>query len=205
MRTYSSMPHLNGNLLCAVDLETTGVDSRLHEPVQIAVVPLDSDFRPLDGVTPFYTNMKPQHPERADRSAEGVHGLNLEDLLLYAPDRDKVADMFCEWVEKLDLPFEKCLVPLAHNWQFEYGFLTQWLGAKLRSKIFHGHYRDSMELALTINDRAFMQGQKQPFNSVGLKKLCDHFGIVNLNPHDAYSDSVAGAQVYRALLMSHDV
>ena len=205
MRTYSAMPHLNGNLLCALDLETTGTDPHWHEPVQIAVVPLNSDIRPLEGVTPFYTNIKPLHPERAQRQANGVHGLDLEDLMLYAPSRDKVADTLLEWFERLALPFERSIIPMAHKYPFEHSFMIRWLGAALYEKMFHAWYRDAMTIALGINDRAFMRGEKAPFNKVNLKSLCAHFGVVNQNPHDAYSDCIAETEVYRGLLHYYDV
>jgi DNA polymerase III epsilon subunit-like protein len=41
---------LNGNLLASIDLETTGLQAGYHEPIQIAVAPLNSDIRPLEGV-----------------------------------------------------------------------------------------------------------------------------------------------------------
>jgi DNA polymerase III epsilon subunit-like protein len=58
-KTYGGLVHLNGNLLASVDLETTGKRAGYHEPIQIAVVPLNSDLRPLDGVRPFYSTIKP--------------------------------------------------------------------------------------------------------------------------------------------------
>ena len=61
---YPGLVHLNGCLMAAVDLETTGTQPGHHEIIQIAVVPLDSDFRPLASVRPFYTRVKPKHPER---------------------------------------------------------------------------------------------------------------------------------------------
>jgi DNA polymerase III epsilon subunit-like protein len=201
MRTYSALPHLNGNLMAAVDLECTGTRFRYHEPVQIAVVPLNSDLRPLQGVRPFYTNIQPQHPERADRRATEVHGLDLNDLILHAPHPDKVADMLIEWFEKLDLPMDKCLVPLASNWAFEAGFLQAWLGEDLKNKIFHSHARDVMLTAIHINDRAIFAGYKAPFARVGLGSLCRKLGIINSKPHDAYCDCLAEAEVYRTMVL----
>lgn len=200
MRIYSGMPHLNGNLLCAVDLETTGKRPNFHEVVQIAAVPLNSDLRPLDDVTPFYTTVKPLFPERAERAATDVHGLDLGELVRYAPHPDKVADMLIEWVEKLDLPFERKLVPLAHNWAFENGFLGAWLGIPLREQLFMGLARDTMTLASSMNDKAAFKGERAPFNFVSLGAMCKHFGIVNNNPHDAFADCIAEAEVYRAMM-----
>ena len=54
---YSALPHLNGNLLASVDVETTGRRAGWHEIVQIGIRPLNADIRPLEGVTPFYTTM----------------------------------------------------------------------------------------------------------------------------------------------------
>src|SRR3972149_11244301 len=114
-KTYSSLVHLNGNLLASVGLETTGLQAGYHEPIQIAIVPLNSDIKPLD-VRPFYTTIRPNYPERQQTNAGYVHGLKLEDLVLHAPDAGRVQDLMVEWWEKLDLPVGKTLVPLAHNW-----------------------------------------------------------------------------------------
>ena len=45
VKVYSGLVHLNGNLMAAVDLETTGTQPGYHEIIQIAVVPLDSEFQ----------------------------------------------------------------------------------------------------------------------------------------------------------------
>lgn len=196
---YSAFPHLNGNLLAAIDFETTGACPGLHEPVQIAVLPLDSDCRPLEGVTPFYSLMQPQFPERASPVAMGVHNLSLSELA-EAPHPDRVADYLIEWFDRLQMPVERKLVPLAANWPFEAGFLLAWLGQPLMERLFSPLFRDLMTLALAVNDRAFFFGEKCPFNRVGLASLCDHFGVVNQKPHDALSDCIAEAEVYRRLL-----
>lgn len=201
MKTYSALPHLNGNLLCAVDIETTGNRPGYHEAIQIAVVPLNSDLRPLKGVRAFYTDIKPQYIERADHRATSVHQLNLEELSLFAPTHDKVVDMFVEWFHNLDLPFEKQIVPLAHNWAFEASHLKAWWGVSLLEKVFHPHPRDAMLLALSMNDRAVFKGEKAPFNRVGLGSLCNVFNIHNPKAHDAYHDCLAEAEVYRCLLL----
>lgn len=194
------MPHLNGNVLAAIDFETTGTKPGYHEPIQIAVVPLNSDVRPLEGVRPFYTNIRPLHPERAERLASLRHGLDVEELALTALHPDRVADLLIEWWEDLELPFQKSLVPLAHNWAFENSFLKAWLGPELTDRLFFSHARDAMTYALSLNDKSFVAGEKAPFNQVSLGSLCNRFGVVNERPHDALSDCLAEAEVYRHLL-----
>jgi DNA polymerase III epsilon subunit-like protein len=196
--------------MCAVDLETTGTDSRKHEFIQIAVVPVDSNFRALKDVPAFYTNVKPERLDLEDRVSRNTHALDIEDLVLYAPSKDEVADQFISWFEKLQLPIGKSIVPLAHNWVFEAGFLRSWLGQKLFEKMFWGHPRDSMQLALSINDRAVMRGESAPFSKVSLGSLARKFGIGEENyadipgytgkAHDAFQDCLVCAEVYRNLL-----
>lgn len=196
---YPGFVHLNGNLICAIDVETTGREPGYHEIIQIAVQPLDSDLRPLKEVRPFYTTIKPDYPERAERSATAIHRLNFHELI-HAPDKWKVADLLDEWFQRLDLPFRKSIMPLAHNWGFECGFLKAWLGLESFGHFFHGHPRDSMLFALSLNDRAAMRGEDVLFAYVGLNRMCKYFKIVNETPHDALSDARAEAEVYRALL-----
>ena len=111
----------------------------------------------------------------------------MEQLLLHAPSQDKVKDLFVEWFERLDLPFKKGLVPLAHNWAFESSCAEGMAGhhAVRRNLVQPRPRRDAAGLA--INDRAAFRGEPIPFNRVGLGSLCRKFNIVNANAHDALS------------------
>ncbi len=200
MKTYSSLVHLNGNLMAAIDFETTGLKPGYAEIIQIGIVPLNSDFCPSTELRPFYHDLAPKHPEHSQPGAGQVHGLNLEDLMLHALSSERVADLLVDWWHSLDLPEGKTLVPLGFNWEFETGHGRHWLGYELFNQLFHGHARDGMRLAISLNDRAAFAGEPVPFTSVGLKGLCKYFGIVNENPHDALSDAFTEAKVYRALL-----
>lgn len=201
MKTYNGLVHLNGKLMAAIDFETTGLVAGWNEIIQIAVLPLDANLQPNPDLRPFYHNISPKFPERQGEGGAGnVHGLNLNDLMLNAPSSEKVADLLVDWWERLDLPATKCLVPLAHNWAFESSFGKAWLGDDLFNQIFHSHARDGMLLAGSMNDRAAFAGEPVPFPRVGLLALCKQLGVVNENPHDALSDSIAEAKVYRGLL-----
>jgi DNA polymerase III epsilon subunit-like protein len=193
-------PMLDGHLMVAIDLETTGTQPGYHEIIQLAVLPLDSNLRPLDGVLPFYTHIKPLHPEREAPGATLKHKIPMTELLLHAPEPDRVADWLVEWFENLKLPFKRCLIPLAHNWAFESSFLKAWLGVSMVDQMFHSHARDGMLYAISLNDRELFAGRPKHFQYVSLGALCNKFGIVNANAHDALSDCIAEAEVYRALL-----
>jgi DNA polymerase III epsilon subunit-like protein len=199
-RHLDSLPHLNGNILCAVDLETTGRMPGYHEIIQIAVQPLDSKMEPMAGLRPFYTSIAPEYIDRAEGSATAVHGLDLTQLRDTSLDQWKVADLFDEWFQALDLPFRKSIVPLAHNWAFEAGFLKAWLGIECMGAMFHPHPRDSMLLAISINDRSMMRGEPAVYSSVSLTAMCKQLGIVTIKAHDALSDALAEAKLYKLLM-----
>lgn len=201
MRHYKTLISCHGHLMCTIDLETTGDDPDYHEIIQIAVVPLNSDFEPYEGLSPFYVNVAPLFPERANGKAMVANQLDLAELALNAPHPDKVLDLFVDWFERLDLPASRRLIPLAHNWSFEDGFLRKWMGHELFHHVFHGLPRDSMEVAIHQNDKASMMGEREPYSRVSLSYLCKYFGIVNENPHEALCDSLATAKLYKALLM----
>jgi DNA polymerase III epsilon subunit-like protein len=183
-----------------VDFETTGRRPGFHEIVQIAVVPLDSEIRPLADVPPFYMNIRPKYPHRIEKDAFRTNHLDLEELLLYAPESERVADLLVEYIDRLRLPFGKVLVPLVQNWAFESSFLKAWIGPDMTDKLFHSHARDPMLYAVALNDRAAFMGEELPFNRVGLGSLCNKLGVTNANAHDALADCIATAEVYRALL-----
>jgi DNA polymerase III epsilon subunit-like protein len=197
---YSTLPHVRGNVLAAVDVETTGSRAGFHEIIQIAVVPLNSDLRPLPGVRPFNRYIAPLHPDREEKQATKVHGLDVNELFRTAPSPGRVADLLVEWFESLDLPVDKRLIPLAQNWSFERGFLDSWMGQSLVSNIFHFLARDSMSSALFLNDEYVFRGEIPPFQKVSLTALCQTLGVVNDHPHDALHDCLAEAEVYRRLV-----
>jgi DNA polymerase III epsilon subunit-like protein len=198
--THSGLFHLNGNIMCAIDIETTGRMPGFHEIIQIAVQPLNSDLDPLEGIHPFYTTIAPEYIERSESEAQSIHGLNLCQLQANSLDRWKVADLFDEWFQKLDLPYRKSIVPLAHNWAFEAGFLKSWLGIECMNLMFHPHPRDSMLFAIALNDRRVMNGDPLLFPSVSLTSMCKQLGILVIKAHDALSDALAEAKVYQTLL-----
>ena len=201
MQTYPGLLHLNGNLLVSVDLETTGRQPGYHEIIQIACVPLGPDLKPAPGLMPFYTEIKPDFPERVEKQAMFKHHISLEQLLTPCPEPGQGAQT-CSWngSSGWTCPFKKSLVPMAHNWAFEASFLKAWMGIPLFEEMWFSLARDGMLLAIAINDKAAFRGEAIPFSKVGLGSLCNKFNIVNANAHDALADALAEAEVYRALL-----
>lgn len=119
-------------------------------------------------------------------------------------DSTKVADLFDEWFQKLNLPWQKKILPLAHNWPFEQAFLTRWLGWMSFDAFFFG-FRDTMTVANMLNDIADMHNEAWPFPKVSLRYLCSQLGVENMNPHDALGDAVACAECYRHLVTRYKI
>lgn len=202
------MQHLNGNILCVIDTETTGLIAGFHDIIQVAVVPLGPDLRPLkeiNGVTlvPFYMDLKPKRPENAVPEALRKNGRNLADLLANGMEPFKAADLFEEWVLRLNLPFRKKIVPLGQNYGFDKNFLIDWLGHETYSQFFDYHCRDTSTIANFLNDRAAFQMEAAPFPKINLAYLASQLGIAHDRAHDALGDCLVTAEVYRRMCQTH--
>lgn len=202
----NSAQHWNGNHVCVIDTETTGLEPGYHEIVQICILPLDSKLNVRKDVLPFYINIKPDHPERADPKAMEVNKLDLLNICRTGVDHVAALDMFEEWFNTLGIPWNKygsaqCkIIPLGHNYGFDKGHIHAWFGEAYYNEKFHYHYRDSMHVALALNDHASFKAETVPFSKVNLSWLCKKLNVVNDKAHDALSDCVATAEVYKKLV-----
>jgi DNA polymerase III epsilon subunit-like protein len=194
------MIHLNGNVMAVVDTETTGLQPFHNDVIQVCVLPLDSDFKPLQGILPFYCELQPRRPENYDAKAAHVTKMELCKIQQTGLEPDRAADLFEEWFERLGLPHGKMLVPLAHNWPFDYCFMLDWLGWSSMNRYFHGHYRDLQMAGCYENDKAAFNVQTYPYPKHGLQYYCSQLGVENQNAHDALSDCVATAECYRRVV-----
>lgn len=200
-----SMQHLNGDVVCVIDTETTGLDPLIHEMVQICILPLDHQLKPVKSVMPFYIEVKPEHPERAQKEALAVNKLDLATIVNRGHDRMKAIDMLVDWIDKLGLPYTKYgnrkkIMPLGQNYQFDKGFIQAWLGCEQYNELFHYHYRDTMITAQYLNDRAAFRVEPIPFPKSSLGSLASKLGVQIDNAHDALQDCLATAEVYRKLM-----
>lgn len=197
----TSMTHLNGHLLCAIDVETTGLIPAYHDIFQFAVLPLDSQIKPLKAYLPLNLRFQPKREENIDPAAMRAHGIDRDTIMSYPIDAWRAADLFVEWFERLKLPVGKKIAPLAHNWPFDRSFIYEWLGPATFELLFHFHHRDSMEAVLFMNDRADFQSEPIPYPRASLGSVAERLGVVNEHAHDALADCVATAEVYRRLCM----
>lgn len=194
------MINFNDNLLCVLDVETTGREPDYHEIVQIAILPLDPvSLEPHSFYKPFVRTLCPDHPARAESEAMAVHKIPW-DVLYQSPSQDQTREDLVDWFESLELGQPKRLIPLCQNSPFDIGFTKYWMGIEMHAEVFYRRGRDTMYLAAAINDARSFSGEPVPFKYVGLKDLADYFGIPLVGHHDALADCLVTAKIYRELL-----
>lgn len=195
------MIHLNGNILCAIDCETTGLDIELHEVIQVCFLPLDWRLNPHPTITPFYLEMKPDCPENIDPKAMAVNKVSREHLMINCLPSQRVADLFLKWWDELRLPPNKGIAPLGKNWAFDSKFLKKWLGDKTFEMCINERLaRDVQMVTHFVNDLADQKLRPVPFPKISLTSVATRLGINTDGAHDAMSDCIMTAQVYRRLM-----
>jgi DNA polymerase III epsilon subunit-like protein len=208
------MKHLNGNVLAAIDCETTGTDPLQHEITEIAIVVLNNQYEPSPGCFPFQQEMKPDKPENIDfeaiRQLQQMNDFYVENVckskerlanvILRGMDKYKCADLLVDWFEGLKLAPMKRIMPIAQNWVFDSGFIKEWLGVKTFEYVFHPCYRDTMTVSLFANDCADQKGEPFPYPKNNLQYLCSELKVQRDRAHTAIDDAVATAEVYRRMI-----
>jgi len=195
------MIHLNGNVLCVVDCETTGLDPMNYDMWQFCCVPLNFALKPDKKRSPFDIKLKPQHIE--NRQPNAISKRKFNDAVLYGMDYEVAANLFNEWFERLGLGLKKRIVPLAQNWPFDRGFIIEWLGPDAFEYYFDPRYRDTMVAAAFVNDVCDHTAEAIPFPGVSLRRLacCMDIEWDHKSAHDAFYDSVKTAEVYRQMIL----
>lgn len=200
-----TMRHWNANQLCAFDLETTGLDPDYHEICQVALLPLDAELDERRDVLPFSINLIPDHPDRIDSDAMKVSSLKLPDLIRTGHDQLKGVDLLEQWIEKLNLPYNKSgynrtkIMLLGHNMLFDLPFFKKWLGPELFEHYFHPWWRDTMAVAAYLADNQGFRGERVMYPKYNLQYLATQHKIQRTRAHDALFDCRVTAQIYKKM------
>lgn len=198
--------HFNGNLMCAIDIETTGLRFGHNDIIQLCVMPVGLDLKPSKHYSHFHCMIKPKRPENIDRDIPEPMKARIVEAINMGMEADTVEERLREWFQALKLPVKKLIIPLGHNYgAFDRDFLIDWLGGPLSyAEFFRSDHRDTMQMALMINDMAGWQEEQIPFPKVSMKWLCNRLGVEQPNAHDAVGDCLTTIECYRRLMRFGD-
>lgn len=169
-----------------VDLETSGLSTRRHRILQLAMVTVEADGSPVDtwetlvGLRWPWQRVGPTH----------VHGLRRADLK-GAPNLD---DVLVEFSRRLD-----GAVFTAHNADFDAEFLVR-----------AARNRTDLDLESTLSPRLCtlkLSRRLDPHRRQAhrLGDVCDRYGVDISRPHDALADATATAEILPHLLAAHEI
>ncbi|MBX2861482.1 MAG: 3'-5' exonuclease [Vampirovibrio sp.] len=167
-----ALKHLKSYVV--LDTETTGLDYKTEEIIEIAAVKVEND----EIIKEFHSLVKPTVPIR--HSSFQIHNIS-EDMLADAPSMEEVLPKFLEFME--DTPY------VAHNALFDYSFINQASKRLLENK-FRNHRIDSLDMYRSVFP-------EEPSHS--LSSLLARFGFESHVSHRAMDDTKNLAKVYPLL------
>lgn len=178
------------------DVETTGLDSRLNDIIQLGYqLEIDGNI-----VTKGDLRFRPINPNNIDQTALRVCNVTTEEIMQY-PDTRTQYEAFTKdidrFIDKYN-PADKAY-PCGYNVFFDYQFLTA-LPYKIGEKYGIGSYLNHIlldPLPILNNLIAFNAIKRPPDRK--LETICKIFNIP-LDPHDAASDINATRELFYLLM-----
>ena len=166
--------------LIFLDTETTGLDPKIDEIIQIACVKVDDlEFFEINQEQIFHSYVKPS--VGINMHSFRIHGIS-EEFLKDKPTFDQISTNLVNFISSN--------VIVAHNASFDMGFLNRAL-SKAGLQSLDNKVIDSLVVA-----RRMFKGQ-----AVGLDRLPKLLGIpFNRNLHSALEDAIILAKVYAAMM-----
>lgn len=175
-------------VFCSIDIEATGRNHRIHDMIQLCILPLNKRFEPYV-FEAFYIQLKASAEAVIDPKALEINGLDPTIGL----DRDKALVQFNKWVKWfLDNNEADLITPIGQNYSYDEEFMKNWMGFDEYYKVFDYNVRDTKRNAALFSDSTI------PGFKSGLADQAKYFGIENKNHHDAMNDCIVAAGSYRA-------
>jgi len=165
------------NKLCFIDVETTGLNSAVHEIIEIALI-----IESADGIHRYSTKIKPKYPEHADPKALEVNRFSHEEW------REAPYDM--EVAAEIASLTAGCTL-VGHNVQFDAEFLEELLhkcGCKYAAR------RRKIDTVTLAHEHLSFY----PMHSLSALRL--FFGMSTVGEHRALKDCEDMRAIYYLLL-----
>ena len=174
----------------AFDTETTGLDPAESEILSIGILLLDDTLEELDRLV---LHAQPEKTVCTPEAAN-VNGYNKE-----AWDKRGAVSQ-AELFEKLHAylkPYRR-MIPIGHNVKFDLAHLSRLFAvnnSKLLNDTLSYHSLDTVGVALSVD----LVREGRANGSLRLTDLCQRYGVVHENAHDAISDITATVELLRVL------
>lgn len=201
----TTMIHLNGQLLAAIDVKTTGQDPTKHEIYEIGIVPVDSFiFRRIDKF-PLDLLIRPDYPDKIDwKFLEKANcGTQIKRALDKGHPKHVARSLFDRWLADLQMLERLRIAPIAYNYGHESRFLRAWLGHLTYQQIFNDlELRDVRSIAGFMNDMADLRQAPYPFHKMQFTGLGRHLGIFRDygRSRSALHDAAMTVDIYREMM-----
>lgn len=200
-----SMVHLNRNIMCSTDCETTGLRVGYHEITQVCFMPLNEKLEPHTNHLSFDMLIKPEHPERMEKGVPNRAKQICWEAVEHGYPAAVAFELFERWYKELGLHDKRRIVPLAFNWPFERMWYIDWMGWENFNFYIDGAYRDLLALTHMHNDRSDFHVEKARFPTPERKlaTVCRNLGVdvEDARLHDCIYDSYLTAKAYKAALL----
>jgi hypothetical protein len=197
--------HLNGQLLAAIDVKTTGQDSTIHEIYELAIIPVDSFIFRRKDKYPLDLLIKPDYPDKVDwKFLEKQNcGTQIRRAIEKGHPKHVARSLFDRWLEDLRMLERLRIAPIAYNYGHESRFLRAWLGHNTYQTIFNDlELRDVRSIAGFLNDMADMRQAPYPFHKLQFAGLGRHLGIFRDygKGRSALHDAAQTIDIYREMM-----
>lgn len=174
--------------LAFVDIETTGLDRRKHEIIELGLVlvkQLGEEGREFEVIGEYEYKIKPEHIETADPQSLKINGYD-EGQWIFA---SSLADAMRDFAAKT-----KDAIFVAHNITFDYPFIEEAMQkVGVEDQMFYPKI-DTISLAYA---KLHKNLKAEKFR---LQKLCEFFGVQNPKAHTALADAQTLFEVYKHLM-----
>ncbi len=184
------MKHWNGNVMAAIDTETTGLNPDRDEIIQFSLIAVGSNLKRNPHYEAIDVFLTPEHPIEFYRGNPDIKVAmpSIEKAIRYGIPPVQAAGLLNLWYERHKECGLRGIIPLAHNWPFDSMFIRRWLGHKNFEYIFSPLYRDPLSITCFLNDIACIQAQPYPFPKHDLSYLGSQCGFERFTTHDSFED-----------------
>lgn len=192
------MQHLNANVLAAVRLDYSLVDTENAEPFELCVLPLNDMLEPHGQLPMFMMRMQLDQPPLF----ENLTKKDVAEAQIQSLDREKVAFLLMAWFQELTLNSGKKILPITFGWPPVRDVLVRWLGHETFNTIFSEEYRDVAVAAHFLNDREGCKDERVPFAKQSLAWIAKQLNVQRHTPGNVAEDCMTIGHCYKRLLQT---